>query len=110
MPMPLDTATLPRKMTALRSLLLQREAEHAEQAQLQATELERQSQELQAARAGLQEQVLRNELLKARLARLLRERFGASSDICASQSVVRRENIIRTSVESSPHLRVLAPS
>jgi hypothetical protein len=30
-----------------------------------------------AARNGLQEQVLRNEQLKLRLARLLRERFGA---------------------------------
>jgi transposase len=85
--MPLDTATLPRKVTALRSLLLQREAEHAEAAQRQAVEmqrqsaeLERQAAELQAARAGLQEQVLCNEQLKARLARLLREKFGASSE------------------------------
>jgi transposase len=78
--MPIDPATLPRKIVALRDLLLQREAEHAEGAQRQAAELERQAAELQAARNGLQEQVLRNEQLKARLARLLRERFGASSE------------------------------
>ena len=46
----------------------------------QAAELERQAAELIAARNGLQEQVLRNEQLKLRLARLLRERFGASSE------------------------------
>src|ERR1700739_2646544 len=66
MPSPLDPATLPRNVTALRSLLLQREDEHAA--------------ELQAARNGLKEQVLRNEQLKLRLAKLLRERFGASSE------------------------------
>ena len=84
---PLHPATLPRKIVALRSLLLQREAEHAEEFERQAavlaqqsSEFERQAAELQAARNGLQEQVLRNEQLKARLARLLRERFGASSE------------------------------
>jgi transposase len=66
MPAPLDPATLPLDITALRALLLQRETEHAA--------------ELQAARAGLQEQVLRNEQLKLRLAKLLRERFGTSSE------------------------------
>ncbi len=66
MPSPLDPATLPRNVTALRSLLLQREDEHAA--------------ELTAARNGLKEQVLRNEQLKLRLAKLLRERFGASSE------------------------------
>jgi transposase len=66
MPAPLDPATLPLDIAALRDLLLQRETEHAA--------------ELQAARAGLQEQVLRNEQLKLRLAKLLRERFGASSE------------------------------
>jgi transposase len=66
MPAPLDPTTIPLDITALRDLLLQREAEHAA--------------ELQAARAGLQEQVLRNEKLKLRLAKLLRERFGASSE------------------------------
>jgi transposase len=66
MPTPLDPATLPHNVIALRSLLLQREAEHAA--------------EMQAARNGLREQVLRNEQLKARLAKLLRERFGASSE------------------------------
>ena len=84
---PLDPATLPRKVIALRDLLLQREAEHAEEFERQAAvltqqsgELERQAGELQAARNGLQEQVLRNEQLKLRLAKLLRERFGASSE------------------------------
>jgi transposase len=66
MPAPLDPETLPLDITALRDLLLHRETEHAA--------------ELQAARAGLQEQVLRNEKLKLRLAKLLRERFGASSE------------------------------
>ncbi len=85
--MPLDPATLPRKVIALRGLLLQREAEHVAAQELQAAELERQASELehkaaelQAARNGLQEQVLRNEQLKLRLAKLLRERFGASSE------------------------------
>jgi transposase len=85
--MPLNTTSLPRRTAELRSLLLRREAEHAAEAERQATvlaqqsgELERQAAELQAARAGLQEQVLRNEQLKARLARLLREKFGASSE------------------------------
>ena len=77
---PLNVATLPRKAVALRDLLLQREAEHSAELQRQAAELERHAAELQAARNGLQEQVLRNEQLKARLARLLRERFGASSE------------------------------
>ena len=66
MPAPLDPATLPRNVVALRSLLLQREAEHVA--------------ELDAAREGLKAQVLRNEQLKLRLAKLLRERFGASSE------------------------------
>jgi transposase len=66
MPAPLDPAALPLDITALRDLLLQREIEHAA--------------ELQAARAGLQAQVLRNEQLKLRLAKLLRQRFGASSE------------------------------
>jgi hypothetical protein len=62
----LNPATLPHNVTALRSLLLQRQDEHAA--------------ELQAAHNGLKEQVLRNEQLKLRVARLLRERFGASSE------------------------------
>jgi transposase len=66
MPAPLDPATLPDNVIALRTLLLHREDEHAA--------------ELAAARDGLKEQVLRNEQLKLRLARLLRERFGASSE------------------------------
>lgn len=63
---PLDPATLPDDVTALRSLLLAREDVHAA--------------ELAAAHNGLKEQVLRNEQLKLRLTRLLRERFGASSE------------------------------
>lgn len=66
MPSPLNPAALPDTVSALRALLLDREAAHAA--------------ELSAARAGLQEQVLRNEQLKQRLACLLRERFGASSE------------------------------
>jgi len=66
MPMSLDPAELPNNVIALRVLLLHREDEHAA--------------ELEAARNGLKEQVLRNEQLKLRLARLLRERFGASSE------------------------------
>ena len=72
-PTPLDPATLPRNVTALRSLLLQREADHM-------TALQQQAAELTASRNGLKEQVLRNEQLKLRLAKLLRERFGASSE------------------------------
>jgi transposase len=66
MPTPLDPATLPDNVIALRTLLLHREDEHAA--------------ELAAAHNGLKEQVLRNEQLKLRLAKLLRERFGASSE------------------------------
>ena len=57
MPTPLDPASLPRQVIALRGVLLQREAEHA-------AEQARQAAELIAARNGLQEQVLRNEQLK----------------------------------------------
>jgi hypothetical protein len=63
---PLDPAALPRNVTALRTLLLSREQEHAT--------------ELEAVRNGLKEQVLQNEQLKARLAKLLRQRFGSSSE------------------------------
>ena len=73
MPTPLDPAALPKNVIALRTLLLHREDEHA-------AELEQYVADLTAARHGLQEQVLRNEQLKLRLARLLRERFGASSE------------------------------
>ena len=66
MPTPLDPAALPDNVIALRTLLLHREDEHAA--------------ELAAAHNGLKEQVLRNEQLKLRLAKLLRERFGASSE------------------------------
>ena len=73
MPTPLDHATLPRSTTALRRLLLQREAEHA-------AAQEQQAAELQTARNGLQELTLLHEKLKARLARLLRKQYGASSE------------------------------
>ena len=56
MPPPLDPATLPDNVIALRTLLLHREDEHAA--------------ELAAAHNGLKEQVLRNEQLKLRLAKL----------------------------------------
>jgi transposase len=71
--LPLDPAALPNNVIALRTLLLHREDEHA-------AELEQHVADLTAARNGLQAQVLRNEQLKLRLARLLRERFGASSE------------------------------
>src|SRR5271167_845043 len=70
---PLDPSALPKNVIALRTLLLHREDEHA-------AELQQHVADLIAARNGLQEQVLRNEQLKLRLARLLRERFGASSE------------------------------
>jgi transposase len=70
---PLDPATLPRSTAALRRLLLQREAEHA-------AAQEQQAAELQAARNGLQELTLLHEKLKLRLARLLRQQYGASSE------------------------------
>ena len=70
---PLDPAALPKNVTALRTLLLHREDEHA-------AELQQHVADLIAARNGLQEQMLRNEQLKLRLARLLRERFGVSSE------------------------------
>lgn len=73
MPAPLDAVMLPDNVIALRRLLLQREAEHA-------AEHAQHAAELQAAYDGLKAQVLRNEQLKLRLARLLRERFGASSE------------------------------
>ncbi|MBS0639914.1 MAG: transposase, partial [Proteobacteria bacterium] len=69
MPEPLNLADLPDNVVALRSLLLEREGV-----------LQHQALELEAARAGLKEQVLRNEQLKRRLAKLLRQRFGAASE------------------------------
>ncbi len=66
MPSPLDSLSLPNNVTALRTLLLAREEEHAA--------------ELRVARNGLKEQALQIEQLKARLAKLLRQRFGASSE------------------------------
>ena len=79
MPTPLNPpTTVPKNVIALRTLLLHREDEHA-------AELERSVADLTAARHGLQAQVLRNEQLKLRLARLLRERFGASSEEAAGE-------------------------
>jgi transposase len=66
MPSPLDSLSLPNNVTALRTLLLAREQEHAA--------------ELEAARNGLKDQALQIEQLKARLAKLLRQRFGSSSE------------------------------
>ena len=94
MPTPLDPATLPRGAAALRRLLLQREAAHAAELQEQTTERQEQADELQAARIelqttrgelqaarnGLQELTLIHETLKLRLARLLRQQYGASSE------------------------------
>jgi transposase len=87
MPTPLDPATLPRSTTALRALLLQREAEHAAELgqqvaekKAQVIELQTARAELQAARNGLQELTLIHEKLKLRLARLLRQQYGASSE------------------------------
>src|ERR1700710_1756981 len=91
MPAPLDPATIPLDITALRALLLQRETEHAA--------------ELQAARAGLQEQVLRNEQLKLRLAKLLRERFGASSEklrTAIEQRELTRRYLEEQTAETAP--------
>ena len=66
MPLPLDSLSLPKNATALRALLRAREQEHAA--------------ELEAARNGLKDQALQIEQLKARLAKLLRQRFGSSSE------------------------------
>jgi transposase len=66
MPSPLDSLSLPKNVTALRTLLLSREAEHAT--------------EPEAARNGLKDQALQIEQLKTRLAKLLRQRFGSSSE------------------------------
>jgi transposase len=63
---PLDPAMLPDDAAALRALLLRREEEHAA--------------ELTAARDGLKDQAFQIEHLKARLATLLRQRFGPSSE------------------------------
>ena len=80
MPMPLDLTTLPRGAAALRRLLMQRELEHGAEHEQQAASLEQQAAELQAARNGLQELTLLHEKLKLRLARMLRQQYGASSE------------------------------
>ena len=72
-PPPLDSLSLPNDVTALRALLLTREEEHAA--------------ELEAARNGLKDQAPEIEQLKARLAKLLRQRFGASSEKLRGQIV-----------------------
>lgn len=66
MPPPLDSLSLPKNVTALRTLLLTREEEHAA--------------EHAAARNGMKDQALQIEQLKARMAKLLRQRFGSSSE------------------------------
>src|SRR5450755_4186090 len=66
MPSPLDSLSLPENVTALRALLLAREEEH--------------TAEHEAARNGLKDQALQIEQLKSRLAKLLRQRFGSSSE------------------------------
>src|ERR1700729_435762 len=76
----LDLTTLPRSAAALRRLLMQRELEHAAEHEEQAASLQRQADDLQAARNGLQELTLIHEKLKLRLARLLRQQYGASSE------------------------------
>src|ERR1700739_4247513 len=80
MPTPLDLATLPRSAAALRRLLMQRELEHAAEHEEQAASLQQQAADLQAARNGLQELTLLHEKLKLRLARMLRQQYGASSE------------------------------
>jgi transposase len=80
MPTTLDLATLPRSAAALRRLLMQRELEHAAEHERQAASLEQTTADLHAARNGLQELTLLHEKLKLRLARLLRQQFGASSE------------------------------
>lgn len=77
---PLDLATLPRSAAALRRLLMQRELEHATEHEQQVASLKQQEAELQAARNGLQELTLLHEKLKLRLARMLRQQYGASSE------------------------------
>jgi transposase len=77
---PLDLASLPRSAAALRRLLMQREFEHTAEYEQQAISLEQQAAELQAARNGLQELTLLHEKLKLRLARMLRQQYGASSE------------------------------
>ena len=59
---------------------MQREFEHTAEYEQQATSLEQQAAELQAARNGLQELTLLHEKLKLRLARMLRQQYGASSE------------------------------
>ena len=80
MPTPLDVATLPRGAASLRRLLLQREGQHRAEQEQQAAALKHQAAELQAARNGLQELTLLYEKAKLRLARLLRQQYGASSE------------------------------
>ena len=80
MPTPLDVATLPRGAASLRRLLLQREGQHRAEQEQQAAALKQQAAELQAARNGLQELTLLYEKAKLRLARLLRQQYGASSE------------------------------
>jgi transposase len=80
MPMPLGLTTLPPSAAALRRLLMQRELKHGAEHEQQAASLEQQAAELQAAPNGLQELTLLHEKLKLRLALMLRQQYGASSE------------------------------
>jgi transposase len=80
MPTPRNLVTLPRSAAALRCLLMQRELEHAAEHEEQAASLPQQAVELQAARNGLQNLMLLHEKLKLRLARMLQQQYGASSE------------------------------
>jgi transposase len=61
-------------------LLMQRELEHGAEHEQQAASLEQQAAELKVARNGLQELTLLHEKLKLRLACMLRQQYGASSE------------------------------
>jgi transposase len=80
MPAPLELTALPRSAAALRRLLMQRELQHAAEHEQQTTMIQQQAAELQAACNGLRELTLLHEKLKLRLARLLRQQYGAASE------------------------------
>lgn len=88
-PPPLDRSTLPNNVIALCTLLLHREDAHAA--------------ELIAACNGLKEQVLCSEQLKLRLAKLLRERFGASSEKSRRDVAPARRTGGRTGLDTLRH-------
>jgi transposase len=59
---------------------MQRELQHAAEHEQQTTMIQQQAAELQAACNGLRELTLLHEKLKLRLARLLRQQYGAASE------------------------------